>query len=87
MSEKVLAKSGPKRALTAVMLERGMTEAVIGRALVSILEDFVGLVDLLELVLGVLVAGIAIRWQFIACLRNAALMSASLAVRSTDRTS
>ena len=38
-----------------------MAEAVIGRALVGVLEDLVGLVDFLEAVLGVLVAGIAVR--------------------------
>src|SRR5690348_15418113 len=33
---------------TAALLERGVTEAVIGRALVRVLEDLVGLVDFLE---------------------------------------
>jgi hypothetical protein len=37
-----------------------MPEAVIGGALVGVLEDVVGLVELLELVLAVLVAGIAV---------------------------
>ena len=46
------------------LLERLMAEAVIGRALVGVLEDFVGLVDFLEAVLAVLVAGIAVGMPF-----------------------
>src|SRR5215469_8373549 len=42
------------------MLEGGMTEAIIGGALVAVLEHLIGFVDLLEPVLGVLVAGIAV---------------------------
>src|SRR6516225_5195826 len=42
------------------MLESGVAEAVIGRALVGILEDLVGLVDLFEADFATLVAGIAI---------------------------
>ena len=38
-----------------------MTEAVIGGALVAVLEDVVGLVDFLELVFAVVVTRIAIR--------------------------
>ena len=48
-------------AAARALLERGVAEAVIGRALVRVLEDLVGLVDLLEAVLAVLVAGIAVR--------------------------
>src|SRR5262249_12710169 len=44
----------------AGMLEGGVAEAVIGRALVGILEDLVGLVDLFEADFATLVAGIAI---------------------------
>src|SRR5262249_46132494 len=44
----------------AGMLERGVAEAVIGRALVGILEDLVGLVDLFEADFAALVAGVAI---------------------------
>src|SRR6516225_4134507 len=44
----------------AGMLEGGVAEAVIGRALVGILEDLVGLVDLFEADFAALVAGIAI---------------------------
>src|SRR5882724_1141705 len=51
------------RARIAV-LERGMTVAVIGGALLIILEDVVGFVDFLELVLGRLVALIAVRVEF-----------------------
>src|SRR5690606_19936827 len=42
-------------------LERGMAVLVVGRALLVVLEDVVGLVDFLELLLGLLVARIAIR--------------------------
>src|SRR5262249_34700372 len=41
--------------------EGGMAEAVIGGALVAVLEDVIGLVELLEAVLAILVARIAIR--------------------------
>ena len=50
-----------RAAHAAALLERGMAEAVVGGALVGVLEDVVGLVDFLELVLAVLVAGIAVR--------------------------
>src|SRR5262249_3550163 len=43
------------------MLEGGVAEAVIGGALVAVLEHLVGLVDLLEAMLAVLVARIAVR--------------------------
>src|SRR4029077_14953626 len=49
-----------RRAAHAV-LEGGVAVAIIGGALVGVLEDLVGFVDFLEAVLGVLVAGIAIR--------------------------
>ena len=45
----------------AAMLECGVAETVVGCALVGVLEDLVGLVDLLEAVLGPVVTGIAIR--------------------------
>ena len=62
MSEKVEPKSAPKPCAPppAALLEGGMAEAVIGGALLGVLEDLVGLVDFLEVVLAVLVAGIAI---------------------------
>src|SRR5262249_21167850 len=44
----------------AAMLERGMAGAVVGPALVGVLEDLVSLVDLLEAGLARLVAGIAV---------------------------
>src|SRR5262249_48613413 len=44
----------------AGMLEGGVPEPVIGRALVGILEDLVGLIDLFEAHFAALVAGIAI---------------------------
>src|SRR5262245_40890637 len=46
------------------VLERGVTEAVIGCALVRVLEHFVGFVDFLEAGLGALVAGIAVGMPF-----------------------
>src|SRR5262249_7981544 len=42
------------------MLESGVAEAVVGRALVRVLEDLVGLIDLFEADFAALVAGIAI---------------------------
>src|SRR5579883_903972 len=51
--------TGPARAHAA--LESGRAVAVIGRALVRILQDVVGVVDVLEFLLGVLVPRIAIR--------------------------
>ena len=49
------------RRADAAVLERGVAEAVIGRPLVGVLEDLVGLVELLEAMLGVVVTRIAIR--------------------------
>src|SRR5262245_27208414 len=46
------------------VLERGVTEAVIGRALVGVLEHFIGFVDFLEAGLGALVAGVAVGMPF-----------------------
>ncbi len=46
---------------SAAALEGGMTEAVVGRALLLVLEDVVGFVDLFELVLAGRVARIAVR--------------------------
>ncbi len=48
----------------AAVLERRVTEAVVGSALLLVLQDVVGLVDLLEMVLAILVAGIAIGVPF-----------------------
>src|ERR1043165_3822099 len=45
----------------SALLEGRMAEAIVSRALLIVLKNVVGLVDLLELVLAVLVAGIAIR--------------------------
>ena len=55
------AEIGAEAVAAAALLERGVAEAVIGGALVGVLEDLVGLVDFLEPVLAVLVAGIAVR--------------------------
>src|SRR5262245_42919102 len=46
------------------MLECCMSKAVIGRALVRILQDFIGLIDFLEANFAALVAGIAIGMPF-----------------------
>ena len=57
--------SGPKPApgRAAAILERRMAEAVIGRALLRILERVISLDDFLELVLGIAIAGIAVRME------------------------
>ena len=49
------------RTHAVAVLEGGMAETVVGRALVGVLENLVGLIDLLEAMLGLIVAGIAIR--------------------------
>jgi hypothetical protein len=49
------------RACAIALLESGMAEAVIRRALVAVLQDVIGLADFLELVFGGLVARIAVR--------------------------
>src|SRR5205823_3062413 len=51
------------RPAAGALLEGRMAEAVIRRPLVRVLQDLVGLVDFLEAVLGVAVAGIAVRMQ------------------------
>ena len=57
-SEKSLPKPGPP---AAAIGEGRMAEAVVGRALLAVREDLIGLVDFLELDLGFLVARIAVR--------------------------
>ena len=47
-------------AAAAALLERGVAEAVVGRALLRVGEVLVGFVELLEPRLGLLVAGIAV---------------------------
>ncbi len=49
------------RTPSAALLERSMAEAVIGGALLIVLEDVVSLVEILEFLLGALVTRIAIR--------------------------
>ena len=46
------------------MLERGVTETIIGGAFIAILQDFVGLVDFLEAYLAGGVARISVRMPF-----------------------
>ena len=53
-----------RRAAAPAMLERGVAEAVVGGALLGVLEDVVGFADFLELVLAIIVAGIAVRMVF-----------------------
>ena len=66
MPSKMSAKAEPKSALKpaaaahAALLEGGMAVAVVGGALVAVLEDVIGLVDFFEPVLAVFVAGIAV---------------------------
>src|SRR5206468_3101011 len=47
--------------LAAAAFERGVAEAVVGGALLLVLEDLVGFADVLELLLGRLVARVAVR--------------------------
>jgi hypothetical protein len=64
MSAKPEANSNPPApgtGPTAALLERGVAELVVGGALLVVLEDVVGLVDLLELLLRGLVARVAVR--------------------------
>src|SRR5207253_2824557 len=49
------------RAGLGALPERGMAEAVVGGALLLVLQDLVGFADFLELVLAILVAGILVR--------------------------
>ena len=64
-----------------------MAEAVVGGALLLVLQDVVGLVDFLELCLAVLVAGIAVGVPLHRELAIGAFISASVAVRVTPRIS
>jgi hypothetical protein len=41
-------------------IERGVAELIVGRALLRVLQGLIGLVQFLELVLGVLVALVAV---------------------------
>ena len=64
MSDIEEVNSGPKPLAgprPAAVLEGGMAEAVVGGALLRVLQRVVGFVDLLELVLGVGIARIAVR--------------------------
>ena len=45
----------------AAVLERGVPEAVVGRALLGVLQRVVRFVDFLELAFGLGVAGVAVR--------------------------
>ena len=49
------------RAAHAALLERGVAEAIVGCALLLVLQDVVGFVDFLEALLAILVAWIAVR--------------------------
>ena len=66
MSDIDEAKSGPKpRAPPDRLLEGGVAEVVVGGALLRVLQDLVGLVQLLEAHLGAVVAGIAVGMEFL----------------------
>ncbi len=69
------------------LLERRMAEAVIGGALLLVLQDVIGLVDFLEVRLAVLVAGIAIGMPLHRELAVRRLHLRSVAVRVTSRIS
>src|SRR6185312_6243509 len=56
-----LAPWRPPAAPATAALEGGVAEAVIGRALLIVLQDVIGLADVLETLLGLLVARIAVR--------------------------
>jgi hypothetical protein len=56
------AEAGPATAMA--LLERGMAEAVIGGALVAVLEHFVGFVDFLEFDFAGSIARILVRMPF-----------------------
>ena len=60
---------GAEAMAAATLLEGGMAEAVIGGALVAVLEHLVGLVDFLESMLAIAVAGILSGCSFMASLR------------------
>ena len=62
MSDMDEAKSGPEavRRRAAMAVEGGVAELVVGGALLRVLQGLVGLVQLLELLLGGLVAGVAV---------------------------
>jgi hypothetical protein len=68
-------------------LEGGRAVAVVGGALVGILQDVVGVIEFLELLLGVLLALVAVGWCSMASLRKAFLMSSGLADRPTPSSS
>ncbi len=55
------AEAGMAATHAAALLERRMAEAVIGGALVAVLEDLIGLVDFLEPDLALGIAGILVR--------------------------
>ncbi len=58
---KVSAETVRARTHAVAVFEGSMAETIIGRAFVRVLENLVGLVDLLETMLGFIVTGIAIR--------------------------
>src|SRR5215213_4209999 len=53
---KTVEAAASKRVVAAAVLERGLAEAVIGRALLRVLEHVIGFVDGLETRLGILAA-------------------------------
>ncbi len=66
---KAAGKAEIARAAAAPLLKGGMSEAIIGGALLIVLQDVIGLADFLEFLFGALVPGLRSGWCFIASLR------------------
>ena len=60
MSDIEAAKPSCMPPAAAALLEGGMAEPIVGRALLRVGEVLIGLVELLEPRLGILVAGVAV---------------------------
>ena len=74
MSAKPPAPAKPcAAAIHAALLERGVAETIIGRALLRVLQRLVGFVDFLEFVLAGLIAGIAVGMELHGELAESAL--------------
>ena len=89
ISEKAEREIGAEAVPAAAhaVLERGVTEAVIGGALVAVLQHVIGFVDFLEVVLAFVVARIAVRMMLHGELAERGLEFGVAAVRATPRTS
>jgi hypothetical protein len=69
------------------LFKGGMTEAVIGPALLRIRKGLIGFIELFEANFRFFIAGIAVGMPFMASLRKADFNSASSAVRATPKIS